>query len=107
MAKTYTWPPVTQGKMKTICIHMASYNFLFVVIGSFVSWLVFESGSHHVTQAGLKFEILPQLPECWNYRHVPPGPALPFLMNCSKTEEGYVQNLKMESEQFGCEYFNL
>jgi hypothetical protein len=35
--------------------------------------LVFEIGFHYVAQAGLKLSIfLPQPPECWDYRYVPP-----------------------------------
>jgi hypothetical protein len=35
-----------------------------------------ETGSRYVAQAGLKFLILlPQPPECWDFRHAPPGPA--------------------------------
>jgi hypothetical protein len=34
---------------------------------------VFETGSHYVPQAGLGLSILlPQPPECWDYRNVPP-----------------------------------
>jgi hypothetical protein len=30
------------------------------------------TGSHYIAQAGLQFPILlPQPPECWNYRHAP------------------------------------
>jgi hypothetical protein len=29
--------------------------------------------SHYIAQTGLELKILlPQLPECWNYRHAPP-----------------------------------
>jgi hypothetical protein len=35
----------------------------------------FETGSPYVAQAGLKFMILlPQPPECWDYRCVAPHP---------------------------------
>jgi hypothetical protein len=34
---------------------------------------LFETGSHYIAQAGLELSILlPQPPECWDYRHVPP-----------------------------------
>jgi hypothetical protein len=34
------------------------------------------TGSHCVAQAGLELKILlPQLPECWDDRHVPPQPV--------------------------------
>jgi hypothetical protein len=43
-------------------------------------WVFFlcvcETGSHYVPQAGLKLMIiLPQPPECWSYKPVPPHPA--------------------------------
>jgi hypothetical protein len=38
-----------------------------------ISVCLFEIGSAYVAQAGFKFVILlPQLPECWDYRYVPP-----------------------------------
>jgi hypothetical protein len=42
-----------------------------------------ETGSHYVTQAGLRLKILlPQPPQCWDYKCVPPCPAsILFLIN--------------------------
>jgi hypothetical protein len=52
-------------------------NILFVFV------FVFEEESHYVAQANLEFTqaalqlpiLLPQLPECWDYRCKPPHPA--------------------------------
>jgi hypothetical protein len=39
-------------------------------------FFLFETGSFYIAQAGLKLEILlPQSPECWDYRHVLPHSA--------------------------------
>jgi hypothetical protein len=32
-------------------------------------------GTHYISQTGLKLTVLPHLPECWDYRHLPPLPA--------------------------------
>jgi hypothetical protein len=41
---------------------------------------IFWDKSHYLAQAVLEFKILlPQSPKCWNYRHVPPHPALGLL----------------------------
>lgn len=37
------------------------------------SCFCFKIGFCCVTQAGLKFSILPSSPECWDYRHIPSG----------------------------------
>jgi hypothetical protein len=35
-----------------------------------------ETGPYYVAQAGLKLTILSPLPKCYDYRHMPPHPAL-------------------------------
>jgi hypothetical protein len=45
---------------------------MFFTIGSGF-FVCFETGSHYAAQADLKLEILlPQPPECWDYRCAPP-----------------------------------
>jgi hypothetical protein len=42
----------------------------------FLFVLLVETGSHYVAQAGLELVIiLPQSPECWDYRYLLPCPA--------------------------------
>lgn len=45
-------------------------------------FLIFERGPHHLAQTGLKFTglwltviLLPQCPQCWDYRETPPQAA--------------------------------
>jgi hypothetical protein len=41
----------------------------------------FETGSASLAQADFELKILlPQPPECWNFRHVPLCPAYGFLL---------------------------
>jgi hypothetical protein len=49
-------------------------SFLLLLFGIFVLFcFVLESGCHYIAQAHLKLTIpLPQPPEFWDYRHVPP-----------------------------------
>jgi hypothetical protein len=45
--------------------------------------------THYVAQAGLELILLPQPPECWDYKHVPPSTAqyfwkLIYFIHCFK-----------------------
>jgi hypothetical protein len=51
--------------------------FLFCDHFGFFVVVLFETETHYVTQTGLELKILlPQLSKCWDYRQVPPCPAL-------------------------------
>jgi hypothetical protein len=52
---------------------MGSFCFGPVLILFFFLFLVYETGTHYVAQTGLELLIL--LPQCWDYRYVPPHPA--------------------------------
>jgi hypothetical protein len=55
-------------------LHLFIFDLCFETFLSFS--VFFETGFHHVAQADLKLMILPpHLPECKNYRQVPPCPA--------------------------------
>jgi hypothetical protein len=50
---------------------------------------VFKTGSHYVVQTDLKLKILlPQPPECWDYRCAPPHPFMLFFFFFAKETDG-------------------
>lgn len=71
----------------------------------------FETGSHYSVQAGLEHMIpLPQIPECWNCRCVPPHPAIASLSYClsatiSELTHNYCSGMHVSSN--GLFFFEL
>jgi hypothetical protein len=53
----------------------------FLPLPSFFFFLLFLPGSHHVAQAGLKLKIilLPQPPQCWDYKAWATTPSLEIV----------------------------
>jgi hypothetical protein len=43
-------------------------------------FVVFETRSYYVAQAGLEFMILSHSSLCWDYRYAPPCPASEFYL---------------------------
>jgi hypothetical protein len=49
---------------------------------------LFGSGSHYVAQVGLELSnLLPQPPECWDYRHAPGRKVLLYCRVQSHTQD--------------------
>jgi hypothetical protein len=69
--------PQTSAKYSSgcLCIHLSPLNG-FWLVGCFLGSGGDGAGSQYVAQTGLQLAILlPQPPECWDYRRAPPRPA--------------------------------
>lgn len=66
-------------------LHFFSISFIccpFDLISLFVVFWGSERRSHYIAQDGLKLSILlPQHPECWDYRQAPPHSDLCIIFN--------------------------
>jgi hypothetical protein len=62
--------------------------FIYIYIYIYIYIFIYETGSCHVAQAGLEFEILlPSLSDCWDYRHGPQYPGTELICSSRVSTE--------------------